>query len=96
MSEPVFARTAERATVFGRVTPQQKEKLVQALRSNGHYVAMIGDGVNDVISLKGADVGIAMQGGSQAARGVADMVLLGDRSRRCPSRSVRGSASSTA
>jgi cation-transporting ATPase E len=78
MSEPVFARTAERATVFGRVTPHQKEKLVQALRGNGHYVAMIGDGVNDVISLKGADVGIAMQGGSQAARGVADMVLLGD------------------
>lgn len=69
---------AESATVFGRVTPQQKERLVGALRDRGHYVAMIGDGVNDVISLKRADVAIAMQGGSQAARAVADLILLKD------------------
>jgi cation-transporting ATPase E len=64
--------------VFGRITPQQKEKLVQCLKDSGNYVAMIGDGVNDVLSLKKAHVGIAMQSGSQATRGVADMVLLND------------------
>ena len=69
---------AEEATVFGRVTPQQKEKLVEALRERGHYVAMIGDGVNDVISLKKANVAIAVQSGTQAARGVADMILMQD------------------
>ena len=69
---------AEESTIFGRVTPDQKERLVGALRARGHYVAMIGDGVNDVISLKRANVGIAMQGGSQAARAVADLILLKD------------------
>jgi cation-transporting ATPase E len=69
---------AEETTVFGRITPQQKERLVRVLRARGHYVAMIGDGVNDVLSLKQANLGIAMQGGSQAARGVADLILLND------------------
>ena len=78
MSDADFGQTAEDHDVFGRVTPDQKERLVGALRARGHYVAMIGDGVNDVISLKKANVAIAMQGGSQAARGVADMVLLKD------------------
>jgi cation-transporting ATPase E len=73
-----FAQAAEENTIFGRITPQQKEKLVDALRANGHYVAMIGDGVNDVLSLKKAQIGIAMQSGSQATRGVADIVLLND------------------
>ena len=73
-----LADIADEATIFGRVTPQQKEELVDALRSRGRYVAMVGDGVNDVISLKRANLGIAMQSGSQAARGVADMVLLDD------------------
>jgi cation-transporting ATPase E len=66
------------ATVFGRITPQQKEQLVDALRSQGEYVAMIGDGVNDVLSLKKANMGIAMESGSSATRAVAGMVLLGD------------------
>src|SRR5919199_649920 len=64
--------------VFGRITPQQKERLVQALHGQGRYVAMTGDGVNDVLSLKQSDLGIAMQSGSQATRGVADIVLTND------------------
>ena len=78
MDEAEFAQTAEETTIFGRITPQQKERLVGALRGRGHYVAMIGDGVNDVLSLKQAQLGIAMQSGSQAARAVADLVLLQD------------------
>ena len=78
MNPVEFADAAEAGTIFGRITPHQKERLVQALRGRGHYVAMIGDGVNDVLSLKQANLGIAMQSGSQAARSVADIVLLGD------------------
>jgi cation-transporting ATPase E len=78
MSAAEFTQAAEEATVFGRITPQQKERLVEVLRERGHYVAMIGDGVNDVLSLKKANLGIAMQSGSQATRGVADIVLVND------------------
>ena len=78
MSDDAFADAAEQTTVFGRVTPEQKQRLVDALRGRHHYVAMIGDGVNDVIALKEANVGVAMQNGSQAARGVADLILLKD------------------
>ena len=59
-------KVAEEATIFGRITPQQKEELVRTFRQKGRYVAMIGDGVNDVLSLKQAHVGIAMQSGSAA------------------------------
>jgi cation-transporting ATPase E len=78
MDEAQLAQAAQDSTVFGRVTPQQKERLVKALRSHHHYVAMIGDGVNDILSLKQADLAIAMESGSSAARGVADIVLLKD------------------
>src|SRR5665648_341210 len=78
LSPDELAATAERATIFGRVTPEQKQDLVEGLRSRGRYVAMIGDGVNDVIALKQANVAVGMQGGSQAARGVADLILLND------------------
>ena len=78
MDESQFTEAAERSTVFGRVTPEQKQRLVEALRGNGHYVAMTGDGVNDVLSLKQANLGIAMQSGSQATRDAADIVLLRD------------------
>jgi len=69
---------AAETTVFGRITPSQKERLVDALRARGHYVAMIGDGVNDVLSLKKANLAIAMGSGTQATRGVADLVLMQD------------------
>jgi len=69
---------AEATTVFGRITPAQKERLVDTLRGRGHYVAMIGDGVNDVLSLKKANLAIAMGSGTQATRGVADLVLMQD------------------
>ena len=78
LSPDELAVIAERATIFGRVTPEQKQDLVEGLRSRGRYVAMIGDGVNDVIALKQANVAVGMQGGSQAARGVADLILLND------------------
>ncbi|MEJ2737032.1 MAG: HAD-IC family P-type ATPase [Anaerolineae bacterium] len=78
MDEAQLGALARETTVFGRITPQQKEKLVDLFRGQGYYVAMIGDGVNDVLSLKKAQVGIAMQSGSQATRGIADIVLLGD------------------
>jgi cation-transporting P-type ATPase E len=78
MDEAVFTQTAEEGTIFGRITPEQKARLVESLQSRGHYVAMMGDGVNDVLSLKQANVGVAMESGSQATRGVADIVLLKD------------------
>ena len=78
MSPGEFAQAAVEGTVFGRITPQQKEALVMALRDQGEYVAMMGDGVNDVLSLKKANMGIAMESGSTATRAVAAMILLGD------------------
>ncbi|MDA2804880.1 HAD-IC family P-type ATPase [Nocardiopsis suaedae] len=74
-----FAAEADRATVFGRVTPEQKRDLVRGLRARGRTVAMTGDGVNDVLALKEADIGVAMGAGSPASRAVAQIVLLGDR-----------------
>lgn len=78
LSAAQFAETAEEATIFGRIAPEQKAQLVEALIQRGHYVAMIGDGVNDILALKKARLGIAMQSGSSATRNVADMVLLDD------------------
>jgi cation-transporting ATPase E len=78
MDDFTFTQTAIDSTVFGRITPEQKARLVQCLQAQGHYVAMMGDGVNDVLSLKQANVGVAMESGSQATRGVADIVLLKD------------------
>ncbi|WP_276787247.1 HAD-IC family P-type ATPase [Trueperella bernardiae] len=74
-----FARTIEHNRVFGRVRPDQKQDIVKALQSNGHTVAMTGDGVNDVLALKDADIGVAMGSGSAATRAVAKIVLLDNR-----------------
>src|SRR6266540_2541063 len=88
--EPVDARSLptdpaalagllERRSVFGRVVPDQKQAMVAALHTRDHVVAMTGDGVNDVLALKDADLGIAMGNGSPASRAVAQLVLLSSR-----------------
>src|SRR5258708_38468112 len=73
-----YVSLAEKNTIFGRITPPQNQHPVQALRCRNRYVAMIGDGVNDVLLLKQANLGVAMRSGSLATRGVADIVLLHD------------------
>jgi cation-transporting ATPase E len=94
--EPVDARSLpadttalagllERRSVFGRVVPDQKQAMVDAMHTHDHVVAMTGDGVNDVLALKDADLGIAMGNGSAASRAVAQLVLLSSRFATLPS-----------
>ncbi|MFJ4722882.1 HAD-IC family P-type ATPase [Streptomyces luteogriseus] len=80
-----MADALDDGTVFGRVTPQQKRTMVGALQSRGHTVAMTGDGVNDVLALKDADIGVAMGSGSEATRAVAQIVLLNNSFATLPS-----------
>ncbi|MBU6534177.1 HAD-IC family P-type ATPase [Streptomyces mayonensis] len=80
-----MAGALDEGTVFGRVTPQQKRDMVGALQSRGHTVAMTGDGVNDVLALKDADIGVAMGSGSEATRSVAQIVLLNNSFATLPS-----------
>ena len=81
---------AERTTVFGRVSPEQKRALVNALQRNGHVTAMTGDGVNDALALKDADIGVAMNNGAQATKAVAQLVLLDGRFSHLPSVLAQG------
>ncbi|MET9320291.1 cation-translocating P-type ATPase [Streptomyces sp. NPDC003038] len=80
-----MAKVLEENSVFGRVTPQQKRDMVGALQSTGHTVAMTGDGVNDVLALKDADIGVSMGSGSEATRAVAQIVLLNNSFSTLPS-----------
>ena len=75
-TEEQLEEAVAKYSVFGRVTPQQKKEMVQALQKQGHTVAMTGDGINDVLALKEADCSIAMAQGSDAAKNIANVVLL--------------------
>lgn len=83
-------KAAKKYTVFGRVTPEQKRLLVQALKEQGKTVAMTGDGVNDILALKDADCSIAMASGSEAASHVAQLVLLDNDFNKMPSVVMEG------
>ncbi|MCL2084755.1 MAG: HAD-IC family P-type ATPase, partial [Oscillospiraceae bacterium] len=71
-----YSALAERYTVFGRTTPQQKRMLIRAMQKNGHTACMTGDGVNDILAMREAHCSVAMIGGSDAARGSCDFVLM--------------------
>ncbi|PJJ65618.1 HAD-IC family P-type ATPase [Compostimonas suwonensis] len=79
-----LAEVIEANVVFGRVTPTQKKAIVEALKATGHTVAMTGDGVNDALAIKEADIGIAMESGSAATKAVARIVLLDGRFSHLP------------
>ncbi len=90
LDDAALEEAAASANVFGRVEPGLKARLVAALRARGRYVAMIGDGVNDLLPLRRAQLGIAMESGSAATRGAADLVLLGDAFAVLPKAVVEG------
>jgi len=89
-AEAALADLVEARSVFGRVVPRQKREMVEALETRGHVVAMTGDGVNDVLALKDADLGIAMGGGSAASRAVAELVLMDGRFATLPAVMAEG------
>ncbi len=90
LDERALTGLARSRTVFGRTTPQQKKTIVMALQSAGHTVAMVGDGINDIPALKQSDVGVAMGGGTAAARAIAQLVLLDNRFASMPAVMAEG------
>ena len=76
MTDPALAAVAERTTVFARVSPVQKNRIVQALRTHRHVVGFVGDGINDAPALRSADVGISVQNAVDVAQDAADIILL--------------------
>ena len=76
MSDPALAAVAEQTAIFARVSPAQKNRIVQALRSRGHVVGVLGDGINDAPALRSADVGISVQNAVDVAKDAADIILL--------------------
>jgi cation-transporting ATPase E len=90
LDEAAFKLAVVETDIFGRITPEQKQRIVRALREQGHYVGMTGDGVNDVLALKQANLGIAMQSGAQATRNVAGLVLLNDSFEALPQALMEG------
>lgn len=90
MDKKTFDSTVLTTNIFGRMKPENKEAVIESLKSQGRYVAMIGDGVNDVRSLKSAQVGISLESGAGAARGVSDMVLVNDEFAALPKALMEG------
>ncbi len=78
MSDEELAEIVDKVSVFARVSPHHKPRIVEALQKKGHIVAMTGDGVNDAVALKRADIGVAMGSGTEVAKEAADMILLDD------------------
>ena len=78
LSGEAFAEAVEANSIFGRISPQQKRAIVESLREQGRFVAMVGDGANDVHALRAADIAVAMESGTSTARGVAGIVLVRD------------------
>jgi Mg2+-importing ATPase len=76
MDEPALARAAEQTSVFARVSPAQKHRIIRALKTHGHVVGFLGDGINDAPSLHGADVGISVAGAADVAHEASDIILL--------------------
>ena len=76
LNEPAFAREVAEANVFARLTPDQKEKVIKTLRTQGHVVGFMGDGINDVLAMKAADVGISVDTAVDVAKESADIILL--------------------
>ncbi|MHB1322056.1 MAG: cation-translocating P-type ATPase [Acidithiobacillus ferrivorans] len=90
LTPDAFAKAVHEGQFFGRLIPQQKQQIVKCLQKSGNFVGMVGDGVNDVLALKQADIGVAMNSGVAAARDVSDIVLLKNSFAHLPALSQEG------